>query len=156
MKLIKNRKELPILFYSMGIVSNLVMLMSPTWGYRTSLATYLFLSICYLIVLDDNIKENRLINIVIKLITILGMLFYLVFYISIYRTNMDNEKIIEYAKKNNFDKIELTAYPGFAPCNINPTDSYHLKRFKEYYNIKDNVEIKIVNKNWKYIILYMK
>ena len=154
--LIKHRKELPIMFYSMGLISNGVMLMSPTWGYRTSFATYLFLCICYLIVIDDNIKENKIINIFIKLITILGMLFYLIFYISIYRVNMENEKIIKDDNKNNYDIIELTSYPGFAPCNINPTDPYHLKKFKEYYNIKENVEIKIVNKNWKYIIFYTK
>lgn len=149
--LIKNKKELPILFYSMGIISNLVMLMSPTWGYRTSLATYLFLSISYLIVIDEYYKKNKIIEISTYIITILGMLFYLIFYISIYRTNLANEKMI---KNNKSNRIELIAYPGFAPCNINPTDEYHLKRFKEYYKIKKEVEIEIINRNWKYLIFY--
>ena len=152
--LIKNKKELPILFYSMGIISNLVMLMSPTWAYRTSLATYLFMSIAYLIVIDSNYKKNKLIEYSVVLMTALGMLFYLIFYISIYRTNIANEKMIKEANKNNISRIELIAYPEFAPCNINPTDSYHLKKFKEYYNIKEDVEIEIVNRNWKYIIFY--
>ena len=150
--LIKNKKELPIIFYSMGIISNLVMLMSPTWGYRTSLATYLFLSISYLMVIDEYYKKNKIIEISTYIITILGMIFYLIFYISIYRTNIANEKMIKEA--NNTSRIELIAYPGFAPCNINPTDDYHLKRFKEYYKINEDVEIEIVNKNWKYIIFY--
>lgn len=150
--LIKNKKELPIIFYSMGIISNLVMLMSPTWGYRTSLATYLFLSISYLMVIDEYYKKNKIIEICTYIITILGMIFYLIFYISIYRTNIANEKMIKEA--NNTSRIELIAYPGFAPCNINPTDDYHLKRFKEYYKINEDVEIEIVNKNWKYIIFY--
>lgn len=150
--LIKNKKELPIMFYSMGIISNLVMLMSPTWGYRTSLATYLFLSISYLMVIDEYYKKNKIIEISTYIITILGMIFYLIFYISIYRTNIANEKMIKEA--NNTSRIELIAYPGFAPCNINPTDDYHLKRFKEYYKINEDVEIEIVNKNWKYIIFY--
>ena len=150
--LIKNKKELPIIFYSMGIISNLVMLMSPTWGYRTSLATYLFLSISYLMVIDEYYKKNKIIEISTYIITILGMIFYLIFYISIYRTNIANEKMIKEA--NNTSRIELIAYPGFAPCNINPTDEYHLKRFKEYYKINEDVEIEIVNKNWKYIIFY--
>ena len=149
--LLKNKKELPILFYSMGIIANTVMLMSPTWGYRTSLATYLFLSISYLIVIDEYYKKNKLIEISTCVITILGMLFYLIFYISIYRTNLANEKMI---KNNKSNRIELIAYPGFAPCNINPVDPYHLKRFKEYYKIDKNVEIEIVNRNWKYIIFY--
>ena len=152
--LIKNKDELPIIFYSMGIMSNIVMLMSPTWGYRTSLGTYLFLIICYLIVLDKYLKKNKIIEISTIIITIIGMLFYLVFYISIYKCNQDNEKIIKDANKTK--RIELIAYPGFAPCNINPTDPYHLKRFKEYYKIDEDVEIVIVNRNWKYIIFYYK
>ena len=152
--LIKNKDKLPIIFYSMGIISNGVMLMSPTWGYRTSLATYLFLSICYLIIIDKYLKKNNLIKTINILITLIGMLFYLVFYISIYRTNLANEKMIKDAIKNNTNRIELIAYPGFAPCNINPTNEYHLKRFKEYYHIKDDVEIVIVNRNWKYVIFY--
>ena len=154
--LIKNRKELPIIFYSMGLISNGVMLMSPTWGYRTSFATYLFLCICYLIIIDEYLKKNKLINILVILTTIIGMLFYLVFYISIYRVNIENERIIKDANKNNLNTIELIAYPGFAPCNINPVDNFHLKKFKEYYSIKEDAEIKIVNKNWKYVIFYMK
>jgi hypothetical protein len=82
------------------------------------------------------------------------MLFYLVFYTSIYRANKDNEEIIKNANKTK--RIELIAYPGFAPCNINPTDPYHLKRFKEYYKIDEDVEIVIVNRNWKYLIFYYK
>lgn len=152
--LIKNKQELASIFYCMGIVSNLVMLMSPTWGYRTSLATYLFLSICYLIIIDKCYKKNKIIEYSIILMTIIGMLFYLIFYISIYRTNLANEKMIKEANKNNTSRIELIAYPGFAPCNINPIDQYHLKRFKEYYKIKDDTEIEIINRNWKYIIFY--
>jgi hypothetical protein len=152
--LIKNKKELTVLFYSMALISNGVMLMSPTWGYRTSLATYLFMAIAYLIVIDEYYKKNKIIEYSTVVITILGMLFYLVFYISIYRTSLANEKMIKEANKNNISRIELIAYPGFAPCNINPVDPYHLKRFKEYYNINEDTEIEIVNRNWKYIIFY--
>lgn len=152
--LIKNKKELPIIFYSMGLISNGVMLLSPVWDYRTSLATYLFLSICYLIIIDEYYKKNKLIEYSVVFITILGMLFYLIFYISIYRTNLANEKMIKEANKNNTSRIELIAYPEFAPCNINPIDDYHLKKFKEYYKIKENTEVEIINRNWKYLIFY--
>ena len=158
--LIKNYKEtknpLSIIFYIGGVLSNLIMLLSPTWGYRTSFSTYLFLSVSYLIIIDENIKLSKLKDIIIIITTIIGMLFYLVFYISIYRVNQENTRIIEEANKNNSKEIELISYPGFAPCNINPTNDYHLSKFKKYYHIDKNVEIKIVNKNWKYIILYNK
>lgn len=152
--LIKNKDELPIIFYSMGIMSNIVMLMSPTWGYRTSLGTYLFLIITYLIIINKYLKKNKILEISTIIVTILGMLFYLVFYTSIYRCNQDNEEIIKNANKTKI--IELIAYPGFAPCNINPTDPYHLNKFREYYKINDDVEIKIINRNWKYMIYYYK
>ena len=84
------------------------------------------------------------------------MTFYLVFYISIYRVNQYNKKTILEAKKNKQQDIELIAYPSFAPCNINPTNEYHLKKFKEYYHLNKNVNIKIINKNWNYIIFYQK
>ena len=80
----------------------------------------------------------------------------MIFYISINKAYQDNKKIITEANNNKSNRIELIAYPGFAPCNINPTDEYHLKKFKEYYKIADDVEIVIVNKNWRYIIFYKK
>ncbi len=156
--LIKNYKKeedlLPIIFYSMGILSNCVMLMSPTWGYRTSFATYLFLGVCYLIIIDRYYKKNKIIEYSIKIVTIMGMIFYLIFYISIFRTHLANEKIIKEANKKHLPEVELIAYPGFAPCNINPTDEFHIKKFKEYYKIGEDVNLKIVRKNWKYIIFY--
>ena len=158
--LIKNYKSeediLPILFYSMGLISNGVMLMSPTWGYRTSFATYLFLGICYFIVIDQNYKKNKIIESFIYTSVVGGMLFYFIFYISIFRTHLENEKIIREANKNKLPEIEIIAYPGFAPCNINPVDSFHIKKFKEYYGIDESVQLKIVKKNWKYLIFYHK
>ena len=150
------KNELPIVFYIMGILSNVIMLMSPTWGYRTSFATYLFLSVCYLIVIDENFKSSKIKNIFIAIITILGTMFYLIFYINVRIVNQNNEKIIEEAKKKHLEKIELIQYPSFAPCNINPGNEYHLRKFKEYYHIDKNVEIEIVDNNWKYIIIYEK
>lgn len=152
----KTNNQLSLIFYSMGIMSNTIMLMSPTWGYRTSFATYLFLICCYLIVIDQNIKEKKYQNILLTVFAIIGMTFYLVFYINIYRVNQYNKKTILDAKKNKQQDIELIAYPSFAPCNINPTNEYHLKKFKEYYHLNKNVNIKIINKNWNYIIFYQK
>ena len=156
--LIKNYKKekevLPIIFYCMGLISNLIMLMSPTWGYRTSFSTYLFLSISYLIIIDKNINKNKIITISTYTLTVLGILFYLLFYINIRKVNLINEKIIKEANKKHSKVIEIYSYPGFAPCNINPTNDYHLGKFKEYYHIKNNVEVKIINNNWKYIIIY--
>ena len=64
---------------------------------------------------------------------------------------MDNLKKIRQSIRNNDTVIELVAYPGFAPCNINPLNDYHLDKFKKYYGIDSNVEVKLISGHWKFI-----
>ena len=158
--LIKNsndvRKDLAILFYLIGILSNGVMLLSPTWGYRTSFATYLFLGISFLIVLDSYIREKKwMCNLTLSL-AMIGMIFYFIFYLNIHHVYQENTKRIQNAKKTQANSIELIGYPGFAPCNINPSNEYHLGKFREYYEIDDSIEIRITANQWKYMIFYTK
>ena len=150
--LIKTKNEKMILFYILGLSSNGIMLLSPTWGYRTSFASYIFLSITHIINIDKHIKENKLINLSLFIITILSMIFYLILYISIYRQYLDNNNRIKNNLNNNI--IEIGAYPGFVNCNINPLDDFHIKKFKEYYHIKEDTEIVVLKNNWKYYIFY--
>ena len=152
--MIKTKNEKVIFFYILGMTTNGIMLLSPTWGYRTSFATYIFLTISYLIIIDKYIKENKLINYTLLSITILSSIFYLILYTSIHLQYKDNLKRIETNKNSNI--IEIVSYPGFVNCNINPTNEYHMKRFKEYYKINDNTEVRIINNNWKYLIIYKK
>ena len=80
------------------------------------------------------------------------MIFYLILYISIYRQYLDNNNRIKNNLNNNI--IEIGAYPGFVNCNINPLDDFHIKKFKEYYHIKEDTEIVVLKNNWKYYIFY--
>ena len=148
--------DLAVFFFLIGICSNGVMLLSPTWGYRTSLATYLFMSISYLIVIDRYIHINKSLEYLIIICNVIGMLVYITFYISIHLQYIDNYKLINKGVKENSKKIEIVSYPSFAPCNINPTNDYHIKKFKEYYKIDENTEVTIVNNNWKFYLLYRK
>lgn len=151
----KNSKNyLSILFYLIGIASNAVMLMSPTWGYRTSFATYLFMCISFAIVIDEYLKENKFVNISLILMNSVCILFYIVFYVNINCLYKDNLNIINEGIENNKNEIEIIGYPSFAPCNINPSNEYHLTKFKEYYGIKKEVEIKIIDNHWKLIFYY--
>lgn len=153
----KTRKDDKALFFFMlGISANLVMLISPTWGYRTSFGTYIFLIITYLIIIDKNIKEKKYINYLLFTITIICMCFYTIFYISIYKQNKENEKRIEEQKNNTSKTIEIIRYPSYANCNINPDNEYHMMKFKDYYGINQDIEIKLINNNWKYYIFYKK
>ena len=152
----KKISDLAVFFFLIGICSNGVMLLSPTWGYRTSLATYLFMSISYLIVIDRYIHINKSLEYLIIICNVIGMLVYITFYISVHLQYIDNYKLINKGVKENSKKIEIVSYPSFAPCNINPTNDYHIKKFKEYYKIDENTEVTIVNNNWKFYLLYRK
>lgn len=142
--------------YLLGIASNLVMLISPTWGFRTGFATYIFLSIAYLYIIDLNIKENKLINNFLLIISIGAICFYSILYVNVRRQNIDNVKNIELQKKEKAKVIEIVKYPHFANCNINPENEYHIEKFKQYYKIDSDVEIKLIDNNWKYLIFYYK
>ena len=152
----KKKTNISFIFYGMGIMANAVMLMSPTWGYRTSIATYLFLGISFIAVIDEIIDQKKIWKIGLTTLCSLGMLFYLIFYINIHTAYLDNKENIEKSIKEENHTIELIAYPGFAPCNINPMNDYHLRRFKEYYGIKEEVEITYKTDKWKYLIFYQR
>jgi len=149
-----SKLDKPIFFYLIGIGANTVMLMSPTWGYRTSLATYIFLSISFLIIIDKYIKNTRIINDISYTLLTFSIMFFTTFYISIYRQYRYNVNSIKNQLNNNETTIEIVRYPSFANCNINPENEYHIRKFKEYYGIGKNIEIKLIDNNWKYFIFY--
>ena len=155
--IIKSNKSIfnkEMFFFVIGISSNVVMMISPTWGFRTSLGAYIFLSIFSLLIISNNIKDRKVYNIILSGIVIVSSLFYLVLYISTYRQYKENKSIIEKGIKEESKVIEIYKYPYFANCNINPDDEYHLKVFKKYYGINDDVEVKLLDNNWKYLIVY--
>ena len=155
--IIKNNKSIfnkEMFFFVIGISSNVVMMVSPTWGFRTSLGTYIFLCIFSLIVINDNIKDRKIYNIILSIIIGIMSLLYLTLYISIFRQYKENKSIIEKGIKDKSKVIEIYKYPSIANCNINPDNEYHLKVFKKYYNIPEEVEVKLKDNKWKYIIVY--
>ena len=154
--LIKEKNIKAIFFYIIGILSNLVMIMSPVWGYRTSFSTYIFLVLSSLIIINKYIKENNIINYILYFITILISLFYLILYISIHKLYVDNLNVIKQGIKNKKKVIEIVRYPHYVNCNINPENDFHMMRFKKYYKISSNVEVKLTDNNFKYLIFYNK
>lgn len=155
--IIKNNKSIfnkEMFFFVIGISSNVVMMVSPTWGYRTSFATYIFLCIFSLIIIDNYIKDRKVYNTIASSVVVLCSIFYLTLYISVFRQYKENKSIIEKSIKDKSNVIEIYRYPSFANCNINPDDEYHLKVFKKYYNISEDTEIILLNNKWKYLILY--
>ncbi len=146
-----NKNYLPLLFYIIGMSSNGIMLLSPTWGFRTSVGTYIFLCIYALCIIDYYFKEKKIYNYILITTNCIGILFYIIFYINIHSLYVDNYKNIKDGIKNKSDSIEIYLYPEFAPCNINPSNEYHLGKYKLYYKIDDNVELKFINGKWNFI-----
>ena len=145
-----------IFFYLLGMISNIIMMVSPTWGYRTSLSTYIFLTIPMIMIIDKLYKplKNKLDFKFLATITTGIVFFYLSLYVSVNMQYKENKKIIEDAIENNKEVIEVKEYPSFANSNINPTNEYHIEAFKKYYKINNNQTIKIIPNNWKYFIFY--
>lgn len=154
--IIKDTKSIfnkEIFFFILGISSNIVMMVSPTWGFRTSLATYIFLCIFSLMIIEKYMKERKVFNIVAASALVLSSIIYILIYISTYRQYKENKLIIEKGIKDNSKVIEIYKYPVFINCNINPESEFHLKVFKKYYNIEDK-EVILLDNKWKYFILY--
>lgn len=155
--IIKNNKTIfnkEMFFFIIGLSSNIIMMVSPTWGFRTSLGTYIFLCIFSLLIINKYIKERKIYNIIILFIIIISCIFYSILYISTFRQYKENKSIIENSIKDQSNVIEIYKYPYFINCNINPDNDYHLRVFKRYYNIPENTEVKLLDNKWRYLILY--
>ena len=150
----ENNKKSTFLFV-LGICANGIMLLSPTWGYRTSLFTYITLTLSNIIIISKYIKQNKLIETILKIILILISISYLFIYINVYRCQIDNKKYIKSQLKEDKQTIEILKFPYFVNCNINPNTDYHNSVYKKYYNIPEEKKLKQIDK-WKYSIIYKK
>lgn len=153
--IIDGKKNLEnILMFLVGLVSNLSMLMSPIWGFRTSFFTYLFLCIVALCVINNYLQEIKMFDRLAWCLVLMCSLFYLVFYINVYRCQINLERSIKKQIKDDSNIIYVESFPGFAGCNINPINDFHKELYKQYYEIPSDKELVITEGNWKYIIFY--
>lgn len=150
----KYKDSKALFFFLLGLVANGVMLMSPTWGPRTCLATYLFLSISYLMIIDKYLKEKKFLNYALLTLNCFFYIIYLILYISVHKQYIYNYNIIKKQLQENKETITIVRYPYYVNCNINPDNSFHIEKFKKYYNIPLDKELVLVDNNWKYLIFY--
>ena len=134
-----------LLLSILGFSSNSIMLISPTWGYRTSFATYILLILSLLFIISK-IKLSKKIEKFLFTFSILTTLVYFILYINIYIENKEREQEITKSINNNAKTIEIKKLPFYGPCNINPTSEYHIKVFKKYYNIDSDVIVILENR----------
>lgn len=152
---VHNKSELVNIFLLLlGLCSNGAMMLSPTWGYRTSFFTYLMFCIVALRIINVYIKERKMVEYFSYTLLGCGCLFYLVFYINVSRCQIDLEISIKKQLNDNSEIVYINSFPSFVNCNINPTNDYHMSSFKKYYGIADEKSVVIKNSNWKYGIFY--
>lgn len=155
---IKDRKERNFLLILMltGIISLLVMLITPTWGERVSI-----LYIWIIIIITSKIfsivyKSNRKIEKTYKIFLILYVVLILGYAIE--------NKVFDIRRNNsiknslNENKIYIYTNKASTLWNYNPWDDYHLNTFKRYYNIEEK-EVELIvptTKEWINYMLYGK
>lgn len=138
-------------FAILGLLANAVMLLSPTWGYRTSFATYFFLMISCLYIFDF-ISIPSIVDKFLIIVVILISFIYLIFYINVRIEIKNREESISNQLLRNSKIIKIDAIPSYANCNINPMNDYHLEVFKKYYQIPEDNEVIIIPKRWRFVI----
>ena len=146
----------PLFFFSIGLLSTGIMMLSPTWGYRVSIASFIFISISSFMIIDKFIKYRSIYNYLIGFINLCFIIFFSILYYSVHLQYMDNYKTIQEGIKSNSKVITIKEYPSFVNCNINPTNEYHLTKFKEYYGISKDTRIVLLKNDWKFKIIYKK
>ena len=139
--------------FIIGMSANIVMLLSPTWGYRTSIFTYIMLSLSNLMILSKYIKNNRLFEYILKALLIVFLFSYLFIYVNVFRCQISNRKYIKQQLLDNKESIEILKNPYFVGCNINPNTDYHKMVYKKYYGIPEDKDLVQVDR-WKYLIIY--
>lgn len=153
---LKEKNKESIFLFIIGIGANIVMLMSPTWGYRTSLFTYITLSISCIIIISKYAEVNKFIEIFTTCFAMGILSVLMLFYINVFRCQKDLEKSIKKQLKDNSENIVIPLFPNYANCNINPDNDFHLIKYKEYYNISQDKNLIFVDGNWHYLIFYKK
>lgn len=159
-KYMKNEKLLKyLLFITVGLSANLVMIVVPIWGGRTTLFTTIFLTLAYLYIFDDLVPEkikNKL-NKGLFLVIPVICLVYLTLYYNVYRFNIFQEESIKEQLKNKVDKeIVIYTLPKKITWGLIPEDDYHIQTYKKYYKIDEDVKLVFKNTKWKYKIIFFR
>jgi len=153
--LLKEKDEKAIFFYIIGMMSNLIMLLSPTCGNRTAIGAYIFVCISLIIIIDKNVTFNIRKIMWLKLIIIILVLIYDTYYISAYLLHREHLSNINKVISEKSDTLYLQKYPKslsfLLPIGEDGTKEVY---YKKIYNINSNVRIVYTENKWKYYIFY--
>lgn len=128
-----------LLFSSIALSSNIVMLLSPVWGGRVGLFTvfllfYILLYLMFSLVSIKNVRVSIYVS-VGGLIASLFMIGVLISYYQVYEFTKFREKIITEQVKQKRSYITIYTMDRSLLWGNDPYDEFHIKYFKEYYHI---------------------
>jgi hypothetical protein len=144
-----------LLFLILAITPNIAMLVAPISGFRTGFSTLIFLYIVLLMIIDSEIRDKKWAGFLRYgsiCASSLLVVFYIILYISVYRQQVERDKSIR--EQAGRDIMYIEKFPDFVNRTINPENEYHLRTFKEYYHLPEDVNIELTPNTWKYKIFY--
>lgn len=140
-------KEKLIFFVSLAGLSNGIMMLSPIFGYRSTLYTVYFLIVVVLLMVDKiEVPKwmNGLLNIILILLIAKSTQTYLYKYTLVQRTHELRMAEIAYYKDHpEVKEAWLIRYPIYTlhSGDIEKEDSYHMDVFKTFYGLSSNQEL---------------
>ena len=155
---LKDTKERDFLLILMltGIISLLVMLITPTWGERVSILYIWIIIIITSKIFSTLYKSNIKIEKTFKI--------FLILYVILILGYATQNKVFDIRRNNiinnsmNENKIYIYANKIYTLWNYDPWDEHHLYTFKKYYDIEEK-EVELVyptTKEWIHYMLYGK
>lgn len=145
LNIINNNYKYKVLFLlTIGGVAGLSMIMSPLYGYRSSVYTLYYVFLVAILIVNYYL-ENKNIKIVLFVSLLLLVFNKTRFYINTYREVARINEIrmseIRYYKDNpNVSEVWIQRYPlnTIHGADIDPGDTYHFEVFKEYYELSQD------------------
>ena len=135
------KRESLLLLLLIGIVSNVVMMVSPVWGERVAilwvLALIIVLSVLFV---EMGVKLPSKIMITCLLLLIIYYISCLVF---AFCMDISRKNRIEEQLASNKEIIDVEASPILLLWNYNPTHPIQVRKFKNFYNIPQEKEINV-------------
>lgn len=142
----KDYRNKILFLLTIGGVAGLSMIMSPLYGYRSSIYTLYYVFVVTLLIFNDYL-ENKYIKMFmaafLMLLTINKTRFYINTYREVARINDIRISEISYYKDNpDVEEAWIQRYPlkTIHGADIDPGDSYHFEVFKEYHELPQDTD----------------
>lgn len=143
-KMDKENKINTLFMFLIGAVSICSLLVTPVFGDRASffsIVTFVAVSLKLISYLD--IKPNKHMEIILKVVFSLFIIFYLIIFIAV--AVLENKRVthIKNELDNKSNNITIKSNPIPFIWNNNPTTDFHIETFKKYYKIPNEVNLHI-------------